>query len=268
MKNLLVAAGLASAVALAGAAAPAVAQMTDDAYYDSFAFNNSLFVMYHEIGHLLIGELGLPVLGREEDAADALAALLLLVEETDEADQALIDSADGWSLSDAFAAEDSSEYDLDDFYGEHSLDLQRSFAAVCMMVGSNIEVFGSVATEFGMDEDRQESCAFTFQQAASSWFTVLEPHMSENGPSVAVNVSYQASENFPEIAAMLEDGELLEYAATQTVMGFDLPRDITIVAAECGEVNAYYDPEVGEITFCYELAQYFRDLIVWASAEQ
>jgi hypothetical protein len=241
--------------------------MTDDAFYDEFAFNNALFVMYHEIGHLLIGELGLPVLGREEDAADSLAALLLLMEETDEADQALIDSADGWALSDAYAAEESSEYDIESFYGEHSLDLQRSFAAVCMMAGANIEVFGEVATEFGMDEDRQQSCAFTFQQAAASWFTLLEPHLSETGPSVQITVSYQPSENYPQIAAMLEEGELLEYAATQALMDFDLPRDILILATECGMPNAFYDPETGEVVFCYELAQYFRDLIVWSSEE-
>ncbi len=242
--------------------------MTDDAFYDEFAFNNSLFVVYHEIGHLLIGELGLPVLGREEDAADSLAALLLLLEETDEADQALIDAADGWYLSDAYAAEESPEYDLDSFYGEHSLDLQRSFAAVCMMVGANMEVFTEVATEFGMDENRQSSCAFTFQQAASSWFTLLEPHMSDTGPSVQITVGYHPSENFSEIAAMLEEGELLEYAATQALMGFELPRDVVIIATECGVANAFYDPEDGSVVFCYELAQYFRDLIVWASEEQ
>lgn len=30
-----------------------------------FAMHDAVFTMYHEIGHLLIGELGLPVLGKE-----------------------------------------------------------------------------------------------------------------------------------------------------------------------------------------------------------
>jgi hypothetical protein len=42
-------------------------------------------VLHHEIGHLLINELDLPVLGWEEDAADSLATLMLLWSGTQDA---------------------------------------------------------------------------------------------------------------------------------------------------------------------------------------
>src|SRR5262249_8299399 len=35
-----------------------------------FVVGNTLFALVHEVGHALISEMGLPVLGREEDAAD------------------------------------------------------------------------------------------------------------------------------------------------------------------------------------------------------
>src|SRR5437868_6462646 len=35
-----------------------------------FVVGNTLFVLLHELGHVLITELNLPVLGRQEDAAD------------------------------------------------------------------------------------------------------------------------------------------------------------------------------------------------------
>ena len=38
-----------------------------------FAVGNMLFVLLHEAAHGLISDLGLPVLGREEDAADQFA---------------------------------------------------------------------------------------------------------------------------------------------------------------------------------------------------
>src|SRR5712672_1743993 len=38
-----------------------------------FVTGNVLFVLGHETAHALISEFGIPVLGREEDAADALA---------------------------------------------------------------------------------------------------------------------------------------------------------------------------------------------------
>src|SRR4051794_34922630 len=38
-----------------------------------FVVGNTLFVMAHEMGHGLINEMSMPVLGREEDAADSFA---------------------------------------------------------------------------------------------------------------------------------------------------------------------------------------------------
>ena len=53
-----------------------------------FAANNSLFVLYHEMAHLLIDQLRLPVLGKEEDAADNVATWTLLNKRTAAADKA------------------------------------------------------------------------------------------------------------------------------------------------------------------------------------
>jgi hypothetical protein len=58
---------------LALLAAPAMAQDESQVLADSmdFAMHDALYTMYHEVGHMLVGELGLPVLGKEEDAAKA-----------------------------------------------------------------------------------------------------------------------------------------------------------------------------------------------------
>ena len=40
-----------------------------------FVVGNMLFVILHELGHAAITEMGLPVLGRPEDAADSFAVL-------------------------------------------------------------------------------------------------------------------------------------------------------------------------------------------------
>ena len=40
-----------------------------------FVAGNVLFAMAHEVGHMLVSEMGLPVLGREEDAVDAFAVV-------------------------------------------------------------------------------------------------------------------------------------------------------------------------------------------------
>src|ERR1700726_4501336 len=43
-----------------------------------FVSGNMLFVLLHELAHTAISELDLPVLGKEEDAADSFASLTLI----------------------------------------------------------------------------------------------------------------------------------------------------------------------------------------------
>ena len=53
----------------------AQAQEPSEAAMD-FVRGNVLSIFYHEFGHALVDILGVPVMGREEDAADALSVVL------------------------------------------------------------------------------------------------------------------------------------------------------------------------------------------------
>src|SRR5207244_9593581 len=55
-----------------------------------FTTGNMLFVLLHEAAHGLISDLGLPVLGREEDAADAFATVEMLEMKTEFTDRTLV----------------------------------------------------------------------------------------------------------------------------------------------------------------------------------
>lgn len=227
---------------------------------DIYAVNNTVFVLYHEIGHLLIGELGIPVLAKEEDAADNLAALLLLSAETVEADQALIDSADGWFLSDR---SDTSEfYDDSAFYGEHSLDVQRAFQIVCLMVGADVEIFGEIAGEVGIDADRQETCAADFDQASNSWNRVLAPHINDDAELPEISVTYDPASDYLGAKELLVASAVLEDAGKAVLSQYNLPRPVTLRGTECGEANAFFDPETHEVVMCYEMVDFFYGLFI------
>lgn len=224
-----------------------------------FAINNSMFVMQHEIGHLFVAEFELPVLGKEEDAADSLATLLLLGENTDEAAQTLIDAADGWYLSELDRGD---TYETSDFYDEHSLDIQRAYQVVCLAVGADPDGFGELAQEYEIDADRQESCAFDHQQAADSWGGLLEPHYGNGGSGGAIEAVYEpADADYADIEQMLKDIAFLEGAANSVTQNYVLPRDLTFRATMCGEENAFYSYDEAGITFCYEMVAYFFRLI-------
>jgi hypothetical protein len=225
-----------------------------------FAINNSMFLVQHEIGHLLIGELGLPVLGKEEDAADSLATLLLLGASTVEMDQALIDAADGWWLTDQDRGE---EWESSDFYDEHSLDIQRAYQVVCLTVGARPDDFAEIAAEYDIDEERQERCGLDYQTAADSWSGLLEPHLkSEGAEGGGIEIIYESGGNdYGDIEQLLKDIEFLEGAAASVADTYVLPRDLTFKAMLCGEENAWYSHDEASVTFCYELVALFFRLI-------
>ena len=86
-----------------------------------FVLGNVLFTLYHEIGHALVHAFDIPVLGREEDAVDGLAAVLMIPETPDPLMDALvIAAADGWALTARRADGRKLSY-----WDEHSLDEQR-----------------------------------------------------------------------------------------------------------------------------------------------
>src|SRR4051812_19734787 len=91
------------ALALPALAATAPKELTDDqkAQIMDFAMHDATFTMFHESGHLLIHELGLPVLGKEEDAADALGVIEIFktTSDPDELFNTMNDVADGWYYS-------------------------------------------------------------------------------------------------------------------------------------------------------------------------
>ncbi len=65
-----------------------------------FVVDNLLFMLGHEAGHAVIREMGVPVVGREEDAADSFSTLMALTCDEDFGDRVLANAALGWFLSD------------------------------------------------------------------------------------------------------------------------------------------------------------------------
>lgn len=221
-----------------------------------FAHNNSLFVLYHEVAHLLFDQLDLPVLGREEDAADNVATWILLNKNTPEARQALIDAAQGWFYSGI--AYNSGGYESD-FAAGYSLDKQRAYQIVCLMVGMDRTAFRHIANKYELLPDRQDSCGVDYEMIDRSWTGLFAAHQATEKPAT-VSVSYRhASGKLRAAADALRRSGMLESVAGE-LRALPLPRPVRINARRCGEANAFYDSDAIEVIFCYELMQDYMDL--------
>ena len=147
----------------------------DDSPEESLNRDASLvdFVLMHEIGHSLIDAYDIPVLGKEEDAVDALATVMM-TQFVDGGDDIAVAGADFFG---ALAGQKGTNFSDSDFWDEHSLDKQRAYAIICWVAGSSDEDLKAVADARLIGEDRLQSCPDEYQQKVRSWFRVLEPHI-------------------------------------------------------------------------------------------
>jgi hypothetical protein len=129
-----------------------------------------LFTTLHEVGHALVSVLDLPVTGREEDAVDQLAALIL-VDGSDDGDVAAINGVRGLPDDDQ----------LDDltFADEHALNGQRFYNVLCLVYGQNPEAHPEWTRDGTLPEERAERCPEEYGQTRAAWQKLLLPYLRD-----------------------------------------------------------------------------------------
>jgi hypothetical protein len=224
-----------------------------------FVVGNMLFVMVHEMGHVLIHELKLPVLGREEDAADTFAALTMLKVGGKFSQRVLVDAAKGWFLSDR---RDQQTGAKPLYYDEHDLSQQRAYEIVCLMVGSDPGKFKDLANETKMPESRQESCKQDYADASWSWDMALMPHRrAPEQPETRIEVVYGEGTGALDIFAQsFRAVRMLETVAERFKADYALPAPFTMEMLSCGSPGARWNDKSHKLTLCYEQAFDFAEL--------
>ena len=224
-----------------------------------FAVGNMLFVLLHEAGHGLISDLGLPVLGREEDAADQFATVTMLEMKTEFTHRTLVNSAKSWLISDRRSRE---EGEVVTYYDNHGLDLQRAYNIICLMVGSDNDQFQDLANEVNLPDDRQETCVFDYSNAQWSWEQALKPHRrTPDQERTKYEIIYGKAEGtfdlFEKVARVTG---IMERAADRLVDLYVWKKPFTIEVLTCGSSGAKWVGADHKITLCYELAEEFVQL--------
>jgi len=216
-----------------------------------FFIGNIAWLVYHEFGHAMVSEFSIPVLGKEEDAVDSFATINMITDESDPAlETMIVDVIDTWFTAGLYA-------NLS--YGEHSIDEQRGFAVICLLVGDDPEGYKEVADDAEMPAERQAACKWEYEKAKNNWDSVLGANMLEEGeaPTGSVGVGYGDAGEFGAAAELLQTSGLLETIAHQMEETFRLTGPITVSVEQCGQANAFYVPNESKVKVCYELANFF-----------
>ncbi|MFB7578580.1 DUF4344 domain-containing metallopeptidase [Streptomyces hydrogenans] len=138
-------------------------------------------VLFHELGHALVDLYDLPVTGREEDAVDQLAVLLLASGDERHADYA-ISAINAWGAM--WEASEGGDPGVAGYSDVHSMDGQRFFNWACWLYGSDPARFADAVDDEGnpdgvLPRDRAALCPAEFRRVDSSWRTLLAPHLKQ-----------------------------------------------------------------------------------------
>ncbi len=138
------------------------------------------FILLHETGHALFDLLKTPILGREEDAADQVAAFLLLRAGEGIARRVLAGAA--WMYLHDSKGRMPDESDFSDVHG---LDSQRFYNVLCMAYGSNPASFKGMVDKGYLPKDRAEDCQGEFHQVAYAVKKLIDPSVD---PALAARI--------------------------------------------------------------------------------
>jgi len=139
---------------------------------DSAFEGGIVFILLHETAHALFDLLKAPILGREEDAADNVAAFLLLRAGEGIARRVLAGAAWMYLHDSKGRLPDES-----DFADVHGLDSQRFYNVLCMAHGSNPASFKGMVDKGYLPKDRAETCAEEFHQVAYAMKKLIDPSL-------------------------------------------------------------------------------------------
>lgn len=222
---------------------------------DPFVHANLVHTLYHELAHGLIDQFAIPVLGQEEDAADNFATLEMRRIHGRRAKSMIADVAMAWLMADA-----AIDRDTLDLHGEHDLDAQRAFRAVCLYTGLGHQGDLDLAEWVGLPEDSHDTCAQTATQNRDSWRAALAPTLRQPGdPLPDVSLTFRPTFWNVEQKTLLEESGVLQAFVRDIATRFAWPAPISVMTMSCDEANAFWDPETRQIEICYEIIDEWVD---------
>jgi hypothetical protein len=133
-------------------------------------------VILHETAHALFDLLKVPLLGREEDAADQISAFLMLQFGEAEARRLILGTAYAYKSDFKAAAPVTST----DFADEHGTPTQRFYNLLCIAYGADAELFADMVEKGYLPKARAEGCEDEYQQVAFAFERLLSPHIDQS----------------------------------------------------------------------------------------
>lgn len=201
-------------------------------------------VVAHEIGHAVIREFDLPILGPEEDMAEDFSVLFVHMLLPGRAEaivraRALQHLADGRDKG---------------VYSEYRDDDQRAHRNICLLYGQDPERYAGLAAEFNLQGSDARRCLDYPTEVARSWRRVLAPLMLPEGARVTeAAMSFDPSE---PVADAFKNSYAAQDAWT-LLSAIDWHSTITLRLAQC-DGTASWSSNDRRIRICHTYIERFE----------
>jgi putative metallopeptidase DUF4344 len=161
-----------------------VAQRTPDKEFQQTVIVGALTqAVLHEMAQAMFDVLQIPVWGREEDAADRLAAFLMVQFGEDVANQTMRGTAQLFRWSDQ-------KWTGSDFSSTASPDYQRFFNFACIAVARDYVNFGGWVERGLIPERRAERCEDEYREIQKAFNLRIMPYVD---PDLLVSMRFKSS---------------------------------------------------------------------------
>ena len=134
-------------------------------------------VLIHEVGHAVFDMFNVPVFGREEDAADEMAAFIAVQFNKDVARTITRGFAFLWR---AFARMGGEPKEWGDYSGEHGANQQRYYNVLCMGYGADPQHFKDFIDKGWLPKERAAGCAAEYQQVRQAFAKTVLPFINQS----------------------------------------------------------------------------------------
>lgn len=229
-------------------------------------------ILMHELGHALIGELGVPATGPEEDAVDIYAALHLadMVVQAGQQRALATEAASYASLLWYYLGR--IEERQAGWQDEHTGGLKRFRNMFCVIYGADPRSFSPLAQAVGFEERTLARCEDEFLKQNRAWRAILAPYarLSPSMPEgrlpatalgAQVVVEFQPSRRQVGEFVRRSYQEDLTQVAQALAEAYALPRTLKVTFQDCDVMNAWYYPKEGSVTMCYDIIEHFVVMI-------
>lgn len=213
----------------------AVSQTTRDAL---------LHVVAHEIGHAIIREFDLPVLGPEEDIADDFATVYIYMMFPERADEIIT----------ARARQNLADNEQPGMFSEYRADNQRAGRSVCMLYGLNPDRFPGLAGTFALSGDEAANCRDFATEVGRSWRRIIADYRMPAG--VRITEARIRSEDTPQIETLVRTNFVDD--AYKLLSGIDWHSNITLSIEQCDGATSW-SRNGRRITLCDAYIQRFEE---------